>query len=69
MALLLGVLAPVASGHGGVLIPVSRNSIDSMLPPWSHGKHPPTGKHVWKGNACNCVNGTSECNSGQSCFW
>ena len=68
-ALLLLMIFPGANAHGSVLIPVTRNSIDSTLPPWSHGKHPPTGKHVYKGNACNCVNGTHDCNSGQACFW
>ena len=122
-AALLASTGKTADGHGSILIPVSRNSIDSTLPPWSHGKRalthslhaapaqwqctlrgrhtvrprtahhasqarrarrpqasqaqhappraadPPSGAHVWKGNACNCVNGTEDCNSGQSCFW
>jgi len=58
-----------ATGHGSILIPLPRNSIDATLPAWSHGKHPPSGSHVWSGNACNCANGTDYCNSGQSCFW
>lgn len=69
VGLLAWLLPGPAQGHGSIAIPAPRNSIDSTLPPWSHGKHPPSGAHVYKGNACICGNGTNECNSGQACFW
>ena len=37
------------------------------LPPWSGGKHPPTG--VIDPKHAPCTNGSSVCNSGQSTFW
>ena len=56
-----------AAGHASMIMPPTRNSIDSELPAWSGGKHPMTG---WiEPYNCGCTNGTSECNSGQSCFW
>ena len=55
-------------GHASMIMPPARNSIDSELPAWSHGKHPETG--VIEPYNCACTNGTeAECNSGQSCFW
>jgi hypothetical protein len=33
----------LARGHGSVIMPPSRNSIDATLPPWSNGNHPETG--------------------------
>eukprot|EP00656_Telonema_subtile_P015169 TRINITY_DN17912_c0_g1_i1.p1 TRINITY_DN17912_c0_g1~~TRINITY_DN17912_c0_g1_i1.p1 ORF type:complete len:287 (+),score=40.91 TRINITY_DN17912_c0_g1_i1:125-985(+) len=65
--LLACALVGLAAGHGGMLIPMPRNSIDSELPAWSNGKHPRTG--VIEPLPCDCTNGTSPCNSGQSCFW
>jgi len=64
---MLGVILFV-HGHASLMMPPSRNAIDSELPAWSHGKHPPTD---WiQPYACTCTNGTeAECNSGQSCFW
>ena len=55
-------------GHASLIMPPSRNAIDSTLPAWSNGKHPNTG---WiEPYNCGCTNGTeAECNSGQSCFW
>ena len=29
-------------GHASLIMPPARNSIDSELPAWSHGKHPET---------------------------
>ena len=55
------------SGHGSMIMPPSRNSIDSTLPAWSHGKHAMTG--AIEPYSCVCKNGTSECNVGQACFW
>lgn len=54
-------------GHASILVPAPRNAIDSELPPWSNGKHPPTGSIQPYG--CECTNGTALCNSGQACFW
>ena len=33
----------LARGHGSIIMPPSRNSIDATLPPWSNGNHPETG--------------------------
>ena len=30
-------------GHGSMIMPPSRNSIDALLPAWSNGKHAATG--------------------------
>jgi len=63
-------LAAVANaiGHASLIMPPSRNAIDSELPAWSGGKHPNTG---WiEPYNCACTNSTeAECNNGQSCFW
>ena len=61
-------LTSLVLGHASLIMPPSRNAIDSELAPWAHGKHPMTG---WiEPYNCNCTNGTeAECNSGQSCFW
>ena len=32
-----------AEGHGSMIMPPSRNSVDADLPAWSHGKFPETG--------------------------
>lgn len=54
-------------GHGSMIMPPSRNSIDAETQAWSDGKFPNTG---WiEPYNCKCNNGTSTCNSGQSCFW
>ena len=57
-----------AAGHASVIMPPTRNAIDSTLPAWSGGKHPNTG---WiEPYNCKCTNSSeAECNSGQSCFW
>merc|ERR1719247_3323388 len=44
-----------------MIIPKSRNAIDSKLPYWSNGKWWP----YWP----DCTNGTTPCSVGQSCFW
>jgi len=58
-------------GHGSLVNPAPRNSVDRSLPPWSHGKFASAGTIEPFG--CNCVNGTSadgtECDSALSCFW
>jgi len=53
--------------HASLIIPPTRNSIDVLLPPWSNGKHPPTG--TIEPYECHCTNGSLPCNSGQGCFW
>jgi len=67
LALLLAA-AGTARGHASMIMPPTRNAIDSELPAWSKGQHPETG---WiEPYNCACTNGTeAECNSGQSCFW
>lgn len=37
------LLVAAACGHGSMIMPPSRNSIDATLPAWSDGKHPETG--------------------------
>ena len=66
--LLLSSVIGMAAGHASLIMPPSRNNIDSETPAWSHGKHPMTG---WiQPYNCRCTNGTeAECNSGQGCFW
>ena len=59
--------AALVSGHGSMIMPPSRNSVDADLPAWSHGKFPETG--LIEPYTCHCINGTSECSAGQSCFW
>jgi hypothetical protein len=55
-----------AAGHGSMVMPPSRNSVDAELPAYRN-KWPATGS-IQPYN-CRCTNGTSECNTGQSCFW
>jgi len=64
---LMLILIGGADAHGSLIMPQSRNSVDSELPAWSDGKHPETG--LIEPYDCGCNNGTSECKSGQSCFW
>ena len=40
---LIAALTTGAVGHASMIMPPSRNAIDSELPPWSHGQHPETG--------------------------
>ena len=56
-------------GHGSMIMPPSRNSIDAETEAWSGGKHPMTG--TIEPYSCRCANGThgGGCESGQSCFW
>ena len=66
-ALLLGMVAMV-HGHASVIMPPSRNAIDTEPgTPWSGGKHPATG---WlMPYSADCTNGTEKCKSGQAAFW
>ena len=64
-------LFAAAAAHASVIMPPSRNAIDSEPgTPWS-GDHktnnPPTGWLMPYGSGC--TNGTSECRSGQAAFW
>ena len=65
--LFLALVAPAADAHSSMIMPPPRNAIDSLLPPWSGGKHPPTG--TLDAKKAPCTNGTSVCDSGQSVFW
>jgi hypothetical protein len=60
-------LVTIADAHGSMLMPPSRNSVDADLPAWSRGKFPPTG--LIEPYSCHCLNGTTDCSAGQSCFW
>ena len=40
---LIAALTAGVAGHASMIMPPSRNAIDSELPPWSHGQHPETG--------------------------
>jgi len=66
-SLSLSLSLSLAAGHGSMIMPPARNSVDADLPAWSHGKNPPTG--LIEPYSCKCKNSTSECSSGQSCFW
>ena len=61
------LLAAACVGHGSMIMPPSRNAMDATLPPWQHGRTPPTG--VIEPYKCACTNGTSGCDVGQACFW
>ena len=51
-------------GHGSMIMPDSRNSVDaSPGMPWANGKHPETG--LIEPYTCACGNGTDVCSSGQ----
>ena len=65
--LVVAALASTLHAHSSMIMPPSRNSIDSLTPAFSGGKHPPIGKIDAK--RAPCTNGTSVCNSGQSTFW
>lgn len=67
VAVVLLASVPLAAGHGSVVYPPTRNSVDRNLPPWKGGKHPDTGDKEPFG--CVCSNGTKPCDVGQSCFW
>lgn len=63
--------------HGFMIIPPIRNAVDYDLPPWANGSFPakdgsPGCNQLSYGNkncGCWCTNGTSACESGQSCMW
>ena len=66
--MLVPMLVNAPYGHGSMIMPPARNSIDaSPGMPWAGGKHPPTGSI--EPYTCFCNNGTSLCNNGQACFW
>jgi hypothetical protein len=72
-------------GHGSLVIPQTRNSIDRLAAPWKGGypaipDFPGTGRwglpnetcgsRPWAcQEGCSCSNGTEACDVGQSCFW
>eukprot|EP00039_Didymoeca_costata_P003836 m.69995 g.69995 ORF g.69995 m.69995 type:complete len:366 (-) comp12098_c0_seq1:106-1203(-) len=68
------VVSPCVNGHGFVIYPPSRNSVDRDLPLFQDGKFPlPNGKPGCTQETsvcgCWCTNGTSPCEVAQSCFW
>lgn len=77
MRTIVVVLASVRSahGHGQMISPAPRNSIDKDLPLFAGNGHFPqtNGKPGCTQDmqvcGCWCNNGTSACESGQSCFW
>lgn len=65
---ILAVAVPLVFGHGSMIMPPTRNAIDSETAAWSNGQHPMTG--TIEPYNCRCTNASEpECNSGQSCFW
>ena len=63
-----------ARGHGFMITPVPRNAIDKDLPLWANGGFPQTNGEPgctqdMQVCGCWCANGTSACQSGQSCYW
>eukprot|EP00038_Savillea_parva_P017602 m.21074 g.21074 ORF g.21074 m.21074 type:complete len:358 (+) comp3855_c0_seq1:52-1125(+) len=78
-AALLGLAAttPESAAHSSLLNPFPRNAVDKNLPQWSNGRfgdglhcaHPANEKKDGICWGCNCTNGTSPCNVGQTCVW
>ena len=67
--LLSSSLVGLVAGHASLIMPPSRNGIDSQLPPWHNTPNPPATGWI-EPYSCKCTNGTEEyCNSGQGCFW
>ena len=69
--LVAGTLLPGVSGHGSLVVPPPRNSVDRSLPMWAGGKHPGSspnapGMPTIEPFGCDCVNGTEPCESAQS---
>ena len=69
---------PAALGHGFMVNPTARNSVDKDLPIFHNGSQPAfpldskgtPGCYPRHGSCgCYCGNGTTPCLSGQSCFW
>jgi len=72
-------------GHGSLVVPPVRNAVDRAEPQWKGGyptvpDFPGTGRwglpnetcstRPWSCNeGCSCSNGTTNCDSAQSCFW
>lgn len=62
------IMPALVAGHGSMIMPASRNSVDADPGmPWADGKFPETG--LIEPYTCHCVNGTDKCSAGQSCFW
>ena len=74
LALILGAMAPMASGHGAVTIPPPRQSIDRTLAPWN-GSVPaypiPFDAPTWcvKPDASSRDPRKLSGSNGQACFW
>jgi len=69
--------AAVVLGHSSLVSPFARNSVDRDLPEWkdghfgdalhcAHPAHETRDGICW---GCNCTNGTSPCNVGQTCVY
>ena len=79
VAAALVALPLLVAGHSNVIVPRPRNSIDALTDPrfgsckLGKGCSPlETGKGVCGYGAscgCQCTNGTSPCDIGQTCFW
>ena len=83
--LVVAILLPTAAGHGSLVLPQTRNSIDRLAPQWKGGyptvpDFPGTGRWGLPNETCgttppscqegcSCSNGTEACDVGQSCFW
>jgi len=65
---LLGACVLLVAAHSNLIRPKPRNAIDSLLPAWKNGTSP----YVWQPGGkppCGCTNGTSVCESAQTCLW
>lgn len=67
----VATLVPQARGHGSLVVPPPRNSVERSLPMWAGGKHPGSspnapGMPTIEPFGCDCVNGTEPCESAQS---
>ena len=68
LLVLLSVGVAEVNSHASMIMPPGRNSVDADPGgAWANGKHPTSG--IVDPKRCVCVNGTSECSNGQSCFW
>ena len=81
----LAAVPLLAAAHSTVIIPRPRNAVDALTDPRFGSCHGPDSTGVGKGCAplnngkgkcaygqscgCQCTNGTSPCNIGQTCFW
>eukprot|EP00040_Diaphanoeca_grandis_P012695 m.64326 g.64326 ORF g.64326 m.64326 type:complete len:384 (+) comp23415_c0_seq1:209-1360(+) len=65
----VSMMVEVASGHGAMIFPVSRNAIDRILPEFAGGAFPPRSSGCNCGGASGCFVGNRSGGGGQPCLW